>query len=105
MRGVLESYKFEVCGEASDGMDGIEKAKELRPDLILLDLSMPRMDGAKAASLLKRIMPSVPIILFTMYEDNLAPSWVSAHVDCILSKPHGVSDLIQRIRGLSAHRN
>ena len=48
---------FEVCGEAVDGADAIEKAKELKPDLIILDLAMPRMNGAAAASVLKRRMP------------------------------------------------
>jgi len=52
---------FEVCGEAVDGVDAIEKAKELKPDLIILDLAMPRMNGA-AATVLKRMMPDIPII-------------------------------------------
>ena len=64
LRTFLESREgFEVCGEAVDGVDAIEKAKELRPDLIILDLAMPRMNGAAAASVLKRMMPKVPIIL------------------------------------------
>src|ERR1700692_4378898 len=68
IRRFLESETdFEVCGEAVDGLDAIEKARELNPDLIILDLSMPRMNGAAAASVLKRTMPHVPIILFTMY--------------------------------------
>jgi DNA-binding NarL/FixJ family response regulator len=64
LRTFLESREgFEVCGEAVDGVDAIEKAKELRPNLIILDLAMPRMNGAAAASVLKRMMPKVPIIL------------------------------------------
>jgi CheY-like chemotaxis protein len=51
----LESQiELEVCGEAVDGVDAIEKAKELKPDLIVLDLAMPRMNGVEAASALKR---------------------------------------------------
>jgi CheY-like chemotaxis protein len=70
IRSFLESKEgFEVCGEAVDGVDVIEKAKDLKPDLIILDLAMPRMNGAAAASVLKRTMPNVPIILFTMYDE------------------------------------
>ncbi len=68
-RGGLRTYVenrtlFEVCGEAAHGMDAIEKAKQLQPDLILLDLSMPIMTGAEAAVILKRTMPRIKIILF-----------------------------------------
>src|SRR6267378_7906120 len=48
----LEHAGFEVCGEAADGVEGIEQAKKLKPDLIVLDLAMPRMNGAEAASVL-----------------------------------------------------
>jgi two-component system, chemotaxis family, chemotaxis protein CheY len=62
IRSLLENTGYAVCGEAEDGADAIEKAKQLKPDLICLDLSMPRMNGAEAASVLKRLMPAVPII-------------------------------------------
>jgi YesN/AraC family two-component response regulator len=48
---------FEVCGEAVDGYDAIQKAKELNPDLMILDLSMPQMNGIEAARVLKKILP------------------------------------------------
>ena len=66
---------FEVCGEAVDGVEAIEKAKELQPDLIILDLAMPRMNGAAAASVLKRRMPKIPIILFTMYDELMSDTF------------------------------
>src|SRR3981081_2352096 len=79
LRTFLESREgFEVCGEAVDGVDAIEKAKEIRPDLIILDLAMPRMNGAAAASVLKRTMPDVPIILFTMYDELMSKALSSA---------------------------
>ena len=59
---------FEVCGEAVDGYDAIEKAEQLKPDLIILDMSMPRMNGIEAAPRLKKILPETPIVLFTSYE-------------------------------------
>ena len=59
--------KFEVVGEVEHGREGVEKAPILRPDLILLDLSMPVMNGLEAAPLLIKILPEVWIILFTSH--------------------------------------
>src|ERR1700756_747487 len=67
----LEHAGFEVCGEASDGVQAIEQAKKLKPDLIVLDLAMPRMNGAEAASILSQTMPEVPIVLLTLYQNVL----------------------------------
>lgn len=61
---------FEVCGEAQDGQDAIEKAQRLKPDLIILDFAMPVMNGFEAARALRDLMPSVPIIMFTLYDDE-----------------------------------
>lgn len=63
---------FEVCGEAENGREAIEKAQELRPDLIVLDLSMPVMNGLDAARVLKRIMPTVPLIMYSAFGDFFA---------------------------------
>ena len=52
---------FEVCGEAENGKEAIAKALELHPDLIVLDLSMPVMNGLDTARELKRLMPTVPL--------------------------------------------
>jgi DNA-binding NarL/FixJ family response regulator len=102
IRGFLESQSsFEVCGEAIDGLDAIEKAKELKPDLIILDLAMPRMSGAEAASVLKSMMPDVPIILFTIYEDVMVKSRASAFgVDLVLSKPDGMVKMVEQVQHL-----
>jgi CheY-like chemotaxis protein len=67
IRFFLETKGFEICSEATDGVDAIEKAEQLKPDLIVLDVAMPRMNGVEAASVLKGMMPDVPIIWFTMY--------------------------------------
>jgi len=92
---------FEVCGEAVDGVDAIEKAKELKPNLIILDLAMPRMNGAAAASVLKRMMPDVPLILFTMYDEVMSQALSSAvQVDLVLSKPDGLHQMVTHAQGL-----
>jgi chemotaxis response regulator CheB len=65
IRDYLEEEKeFLVCGEAIDGFDAIDKARTLKPDLIILDASMPRMNGIEAAPKLKKLLPETPIILF-----------------------------------------
>jgi len=62
---------FDVCGEAENGKKAIENARELRPDLIVLDLSMPVMNGFDAARVLKRVMPTVPLIMYGAFGDKL----------------------------------
>jgi DNA-binding NarL/FixJ family response regulator len=59
---------WKVCGEAVDGQEAVEKARELHPDLIILDLSMPRMNGLEAARELKRIQPDVLLFMFTTFK-------------------------------------
>jgi DNA-binding NarL/FixJ family response regulator len=101
IRFFLETEGFEVCGEAADGVDAIEKANQLKPDLIVLDVAMPRMNGVEAASVLKRLMPDVPIVWFTMYKELVGLSLTAAvGVDAVLSKPDGVGGLVKCVQGL-----
>jgi CheY-like chemotaxis protein len=58
IRIFLEKDGFEVCGEAADGVEAVEQAKKLKPDLIVLDLAMPRVNGVEAASILSTTMPA-----------------------------------------------
>jgi CheY-like chemotaxis protein len=64
LRAVFEAEDFEVC-DAVDGADAVQKAPEIKPSLIILDLSMPVMNGLEAARALKRLMPLVPLLMFT----------------------------------------
>ena len=91
---------LEVCGEAVDGMDAIEKARMLNPDLIILDLAMPVMDGAAAARVLKSSKPDVPIVLFTLYEEAVECYAAVRGVDVVLSKPSGMMQLVGRVQSL-----
>jgi two-component system nitrate/nitrite response regulator NarL len=68
VRPLFDSHpKFEVCGEAEHGREAVEKAPNLRPDLIVLDMSMPVMNGLEAAPLLLKILPDVWLILFSAH--------------------------------------
>jgi DNA-binding NarL/FixJ family response regulator len=96
IRATFQQYSrdFEICGEPVNGVDDIEKAKDLKPDVILLDLAMPEMNGLEAASALKRMMPSVLIILFTIYNDIVCQSFASAiGVDTVLCKTERISNV------------
>jgi chemotaxis response regulator CheB len=63
---------FQVCGEAENGKDAVEKALKLQPDLIILDFVMPVMNGLDAARVLRLLMPTVPLILASADFDRLA---------------------------------
>lgn len=84
--------------EAENGREAIDKAGETKPDIILLDLAMPELNGAEVAMILKKAMPAVPIILFTIYADDIGPSLASAvGVDLVLSKPEGIDGLMNNL--------
>jgi DNA-binding NarL/FixJ family response regulator len=100
IRIFLEMKGFEVCGEASDGVEAIEKAGTTKPDLVVLDLAMPRMNGVEAASILSRTMPHVPIILLTMYENFLGNSLTLKGVTAVVSKTDGMDKLVACVRSL-----
>jgi len=106
VRDVLRTFlrnheEIEICGEAVDGLDALKKAQSLKPDLILLDLVMPEINGAEVASILKQKMPDIRIILFTMYSESVGKALSSAiGVDAVLSKPDGMSHIVESINSL-----
>jgi two-component system chemotaxis response regulator CheY len=65
---ILRSRHWTVCGEAEDGKDGVKKFQELKPDVVLLDLSMPDMTGIEAAQQMSASNPAIPLILFTILD-------------------------------------
>ncbi|MGA9884605.1 MAG: response regulator transcription factor [Candidatus Acidiferrales bacterium] len=71
LRATLEKHiDWEVCGEAVDGLEAVQKSRALEPNLIIMDLSMPRMSGLEAASKILEEFPKVPILLLTLYLTN-----------------------------------
>ena len=92
---------FEVCGVAENGRDAIEEARRLHPDLVVLDLSMPVMNGLDAARVLQRAMPSVPLIMYSAFEDRYSEQVARMRgISAIVSKSEHVSTLIDKARGL-----
>jgi two-component system nitrate/nitrite response regulator NarL len=69
VRSILESRRdIKIVGEAANGREAVEKAAELRPDLIILDHSMPVLNGLDAASEIRQILPDVPIMMLSMHD-------------------------------------
>ena len=88
-----------VVSEAVDGVDAIEKAKNSKPDLIILDLAMPRLNGLEAATVLKSDLPQTPVILFT-YTDLLPKTLCEAIDVDFISKVDGIPKLLERVDAL-----
>jgi two-component system nitrogen regulation response regulator NtrX len=92
--------KYECC-EAVDGLGAIEKAQQRKPDLIVLDLSMPRMNGIEAAPRLKKMFPETPIVLLTSHNAALGNFDVSAvGIDAVIGKSGDFSVLAESLRDL-----
>src|SRR5579862_5350200 len=99
-QGFKTGEGYDVCAEASNGEEAIALALQHRPDLIILDMSMPIMDGTAAARELKRIMPEIPIILFTQYGDlGKYLHGASLPVDRVVSKSD-MEELMRHVRSL-----
>ena len=90
---------LQIIGEVEDGQEAILKAKELKPDLVLMDISMPRMNGLDATRLLKAIMPELVVIILTIHdlEEYKVAATASGANDYVLKKSF-MEDLIPAIR-------
>ncbi len=71
LRSLLESRDdFEVCGEAANGVEAITRTKELKPDLVILDIRMPTVDGFEAARVIRKFFPEIRILIFSVHKAN-----------------------------------
>jgi DNA-binding NarL/FixJ family response regulator len=96
---------FDVCGEPENGREAIEKARELQPDVVVMDLSMPVMNGIEAARALRTLMPTVPLVIFSDYgdvfsEDEARAIGISAVV--LKSEHSALLDQVRRLCGQAA---
>jgi len=68
LRNLIEGHQgWEVCTEAGDGVQAVSRAKQLKPDLVILDLAMPDLNGFQAAKQISEALPGVPILMLTLY--------------------------------------
>src|SRR6478672_4629718 len=99
LREALTARKWQICGEAVNGQDAIEKARRLKPDLVVLDLSMPVMNGLQAARELKSLLPAVPLVMFTSFETpHLKQEALDAGITRVVSKSEPVQMLIDSVQ-------
>ena len=108
MRGAIRNFfntstPYRCCEGADDGFSAIQKAKERHCDLVLLDLSMPNLNGVETASILRRTSPQVKIVVFLVlagdadFRDQLL---VTKEFDAVLSKFDGLERLTEVVKGL-----
>jgi DNA-binding NarL/FixJ family response regulator len=99
LRALIEGHAgWEVCGEAENGFEALSKVAELKPDLVIMDLAMPVMDGIRAAREISATMPGMPILMHTMHGSpavNLEAK--KAGVTVVVSKGESGENLIRAI--------
>ena len=100
LRNLLEQNSgWKVCGEAENGRQGVEQALRLGPDLVLLDLSMPVMNGFEAARELQHVMPQLPILMFTTFSNSFVEKEALASgVTAVRSKSESLDSLCQTVK-------
>ena len=101
IRAALETFtEFRVC-EACNGAEGVKKARALKPDLVLLDLAMPVMNGLVAALVLRTQMPEVPVVVLSMYAEQVPQN--KRDMLClraVLDKAGGLSSMIDCVKNI-----
>jgi CheY-like chemotaxis protein len=100
LRRIFEAVGF-VCSESENGEQAVADAERLKPDIIVLDYSMPVMNGLEAAPRLKKILPKTPIIMFTMFANEVfAAEAHAAGVTEVFSKDEAVTRLVPKAESL-----
>jgi two-component system, response regulator PdtaR len=104
IRKLVEKHEgWDVCGEASDGLEAIEKAAALEPDLILLDISMPKLDGLSAAPRIMEASPQSAILILTLHQSlDMARMASSAGAVAYVAKSLASRELVPAIEAYEA---
>ncbi len=102
VKALLEREEFEIVAEASDGQEAVSRARDLKPDLAVLDLGMPLLNGLDAAREIARVSPRTRAILLTMYtEDPYVIEALRAGIKGYVLKTQAARDLVQAMREVS----
>jgi DNA-binding NarL/FixJ family response regulator len=100
IRGLLGWHEMHICGEAADGKEAVEKVKALNPDLVLLDINMPVMNGIQAAFEIRRISPGTKILFLTVVGGLEAAAGARLLADGFVSKSAAGTELIPALERL-----
>jgi DNA-binding NarL/FixJ family response regulator len=102
IRTILDGH-YEVCGEAANGQEAIARATELRPDLVILDVTMPMLNGIDAARQIRRLVPETKIVMLSMHESlHLEREAKLAGADAAVTKTSSPEELVGAISQLFA---
>lgn len=102
-RTIEHDLEWQVCGEAANGAEGVSAATQMKPDIIVLDLSMPVMNGIEAARQLKRLMPKTRLLMFTSFvTPTLEDAARDVGIEAFVAKGDGATVLLQSLRRLVA---
>lgn len=106
IRALLESHQgWEVCGEAKDGREAIELAHKMKPDLVLLDIGMPNLNGLEAARQILAVYPEAAILILTMHDtDQVVREVLRAGARGFLLKSDAGRDLVAAVEALQRQR-
>jgi DNA-binding NarL/FixJ family response regulator len=105
VRTVLENHGFEVCGEADNGQEAMSRALQLRPDLVILDITMPVLDGFSAAREIHKRLPGVGILLLSMHESaSMVNVAKSSGAQGYVAKSEGIARLLKAVDAIAHHR-
>jgi two-component system chemotaxis response regulator CheY len=99
IRDILTKNGYDVCGEANDGVQAIEKYKELKPDLITMDITMPEMDGIVALKEIKKVDPNAKVIMCSaMGQQAMVIDAIQAGAKDFIVKPFQPDRVIEAIK-------
>lgn len=101
IRALLDWHSFQVCGEAKNGKEAIEKVMELKPDIILLDINMPELNGVKAAYEIRRISPTTKIVFLTIHNTPATKQVTRMWSHGFVAKSAAGTDLIPLLNRLA----
>jgi len=106
LRTLLEGHDgWEIIGEASDGAEALEKAKDLSPDVMVLDVTMPRMNGLEACRLLRKRAPQLEILFVTQHDSpQMMREAMEAGARGYVVKSNAARDLLEAVEAVSQHR-